>query len=141
MGRSRPGRRRHGFGGGPPRRPQRGLPFAGIPPELQARVEQIARGRARAPDEHVHVQPGRAATAGRSRCAASSRPHWAALLGAFVLVVLETVAMQAGPLLTQIGIDHGIRAERHARRSSWSPSLYFVAVLVSSVAGVRARIA
>ena len=36
------------------------------------------------------------------------RAHRAALLVAFVLVVLETLAQQAGPLLTQIGIDRGV---------------------------------
>ena len=44
------------------------------------------------------------------------------------LVVLETVALQAGPLLTQIAIDDGIRAgrprrrPRRRRRSTWSAS-------------------
>ena len=55
-------------------------------------------------------------------------PHWIALLGAFVLVVVETAAMQAGPLLTQIGIDDGIRQKEHdgrrhrRRRSTSAPS-------------------
>jgi ATP-binding cassette subfamily B protein len=39
-------------------------------------------------------------------------PHWLALAGAFALVVLETVTLQAGPLLTQIAIDRGIHAGR-----------------------------
>ena len=37
-------------------------------------------------------------------------PHRLALFASVALVVLETVALQAGPLLTQIAIDDGIRA-------------------------------
>ena len=36
-----PGAGGHGFSGGPPGRPQGGLPFAGIPPELQTRVDKV----------------------------------------------------------------------------------------------------
>ena len=39
-----PGAGGHGFSGGPPGRPQGGLPFAGIPPELQTRVDKVLAG-------------------------------------------------------------------------------------------------
>jgi ATP-binding cassette subfamily B protein len=35
-------------------------------------------------------------------------PHRRALTGAFALVVIETLALQAGPLLTQIGLDRAV---------------------------------
>ena len=61
-----------------------------------------------------------------SAAARSCAPHRRALVLAFVLVVLETLPLQAGPLLTQIGIDHGVldrdRAVlRRRRRSPTSP--------------------
>ena len=116
-----------------------GCPFAGIPPELQAGVEKLLASEPEHPEPSTSTfTPGRAddrrpftlrrflapAPAGAARrrsCSSCSR----------------RVAMQAGPLLTQIGIDHGIRRRRHAACSSPSPSLYLVAVVVS---GDRQRV-
>ena len=101
-----------GHFGGPPRGapgsgPQAGLPFAGIPPELQERVDALLASEPEATEVHVpfsHSDYDRRPLNLRSILA----PHWVALLGAFLLVVIETAAMQIGPLLTQIGIDDGI---------------------------------
>jgi ATP-binding cassette subfamily B protein len=104
-----PGGGGHGFGGsGPPGKPQGGLPFAGIPPELQARVDKVLAQEPVHPPERVtfsQVDYDRRPLTLRRFIG----PHWIALLGAFLLVVVETAAVQAGPLLTQIGIDDGIR--------------------------------
>ncbi|MBA2626098.1 MAG: ABC transporter ATP-binding protein [Acidimicrobiia bacterium] len=54
-------------------------------------------------------------------------PHWKAMLGALLLVALETATMQAGPLLTQIGIDSGIR-QRDTGALVAVAIAYFVAV-------------
>ncbi len=83
-----------------------GLPFAGIPPELAERVQGVLATEPVHPDPAVRfeaVDPGE-----RFTLRGYLRPHRAALLGALVLVVVETVAMQAGPLLTKIAIDRGI---------------------------------
>lgn len=83
--------------------------FAGVPSELVERVEAVLE------DEPVHPDP----EVEFSQSAATQRPltlrrlfapRRAALLGALLLVAGEVVTMQAGPLLTQIGIDRGIRA-------------------------------
>ncbi len=98
-----------GFGGGAAAA-RSGLPFAGVPPELQSRVDQLL--------EH---EPDHDARAGRPTSRSSRTtapfslrqllvPHRLALAGSVALVALETVALQAGPLLTQIAIDDGIRA-------------------------------
>lgn len=87
---------------------QAGLPFAGIPAELADRVEAE---RAHEPDHDVtpptftqRPRDGRPLSV-RGMLAPERWP----LAGAGALVLLETVAAQAGPLLVQIGIDEGIR--------------------------------
>jgi ATP-binding cassette subfamily B protein len=84
-----------------------GLPFAGVPEELQQRVEELLDGE---PD---HVVPEVAF----SQSGWDARPftlrrfvgerRWA-MIGAVVLVVLETVMVSAGPFLTGEAIDQGI---------------------------------
>ncbi|MCX7620238.1 MAG: ABC transporter ATP-binding protein/permease [Acidimicrobiales bacterium] len=87
-----------------------GLPFAGIPPELGRKVEHIlAREPPDHPDEpvpftHVHTDEDRHPFTLRRFLA---RHRWK-LVVATLLVVVETIALQAGPLLTQRGIDDGV---------------------------------
>jgi ATP-binding cassette, subfamily B, bacterial len=117
-----------------------GLPFAGIPEELARKVDKALAGEPEHPDEHVPFTQ----VAGE----AEHRPftlrsflgrHRLALAGAFALVVLETLAQQAGPLLTQIGIDHGISAN-DTRTLVVVSIAYFASILVNVVAGtVRIR--
>ncbi len=84
-----------------------GLPHAGVPGHLQADVDAVLD---REPDhgdpsiefDHRH-RPGAPFT-----LRSFLWPHRWRLAGALALVVLETVALQAGPLLTQIGIDDGV---------------------------------
>ena len=125
-----------GFTGGFPGAggPASGLPFAGIPPELQTRVDDLLETEPAHPAvEHVdfsHVDHDRRPFTLRRFL----RPHRLALLGALGLVVVETVAMQAGPLLTQIGIDRGIR---EGSRSTLLvvAGLYLLAVVLNAGAG------
>ncbi|HWB71094.1 MAG TPA: ABC transporter ATP-binding protein, partial [Egibacteraceae bacterium] len=86
-----------------------GLPFAGVPPELQAAADAVVA----AEPEHPAEPTPFAQDDGERRPLTLRRllaPHRRALLGAAGLVVAETATMQAGPLLTQIAIDDGIRA-------------------------------
>jgi ATP-binding cassette subfamily B protein len=84
-----------------------GLPFAGIPPELMAGVQRL---EAAEPD---HGDPG----VTFRHASGSPRPmtmwsvisgHRRAFIVAVLLVILETLLLQSGPFLVQIGIDHGI---------------------------------
>lgn len=86
-----------------------GLPFAGVPGELRERVDDLLAGEPEHPEpvvEFAHRTPDRRPFTLRRFV----RPHLGALLVAGALVVVEAVAAQAGPLLTQIGIDRGVRA-------------------------------
>ena len=84
-----------------------GLPFAGVPEELQKRVEELLDGE---PDHDVDEVEF-------SQSDWDSRPftlrrfvgerRWA-MIGAVVLVVLETAMVSAGPFLTGEAIDRGI---------------------------------
>ncbi|MGI8793909.1 MAG: ABC transporter ATP-binding protein [Acidimicrobiales bacterium] len=96
------------FGGGQQSGSAAGLPFAGIPPELAAKVDRIVELEPDFSNEHdpfSHTDYDRRRLTLRRFLA----PHRWALGGALGLVVLETATMQAGPVLTQIGIDRGIR--------------------------------
>ena len=124
------------FGGGNNSARNSGLPFAGIPSELRAGVEKIVAEEPTFADEHVpfsHVDYDRRRLTLRRFLA----PHRWALVGGLFLVLFETAAMQAGPVLTQIGIDHGIRAGNKGVVIAVSIA-FFVAVLVNGVAsGLR----
>ncbi len=125
-----------GFGGGGA---ASGLPFAGIPPELQSRVDGLLEQEPEHPAaghvEFSHVGFDRRPFTLRRFL----RPHRLALVGALGLVVVETVAMQAGPLLTQIGIDRGIRGGSRTTLVVVA-GLYLLAVVVNAMASA-ARIA
>src|SRR6188472_3625809 len=124
------------FGGGQNSSRSAGLPFAGIPEELRDGVEKIVAAEPEFADEHVpfsHVGWDR----NRLTLRRFLSPHkWALVLGIF-LVLFETASLQAGPILTQIGIDKGIR-EGDIQVVVVVSILYFIAVFVNAVAsGLR----
>jgi ATP-binding cassette subfamily B protein len=88
-----------------------GLPFAGMPSELAERAEQILGEEPEhdTPDVEFsqHDYDREPFTLRRFLA-----PHRAALAVAVALVVVETVAFQAGPLLFQIGLDRAIVPRR-----------------------------
>ncbi|MDP9019415.1 MAG: ABC transporter ATP-binding protein/permease [Actinomycetota bacterium] len=99
----------HGHRGGF-RADDTGLPFAGVPSELRERFDQLVAEEPEIPvDESVRFSPS---TPEAERHPFTLRrflaPHRLPLLGAFLLVVVETGAGLVGPVLTQIGIDEGI---------------------------------
>lgn len=129
------------FGGGTrPGAPVGGLPFAGIPPELQERVDKLLQGE---PDDHGDEASARFSHTAYDRRPFSLRtflaPHRWALLGALLLVVIETVSMQAGPALTQRAIDDGISQGDSAVVVAMA-LLFLAAVGINAVTGA-ARIA
>jgi ATP-binding cassette subfamily B protein len=99
-----------GFGGGPSSvqaNAAAGLPYAGVPGKLGAEVDRVLETEPDHPEPVVHFD--RAAYDRRPFTLRTFlRPHALALTGALLLVIVETVALQAGPLLTQIGIDDGV---------------------------------
>lgn len=134
-----------GFGGPPGGAPFGGpaagggrLPFAGVPPEMQARVDNLLRDEPDHAGEPVAYDPVHT-----DRRPFSLRqllvPHRKALVASIALVVLETVALQAGPLLTQIAIDDGIRRANRGVVVTVAV-LYLLSVVVGAVTS-RSRIA
>ncbi|OWY62543.1 ABC transporter ATP-binding protein, partial [cyanobacterium TDX16] len=109
-----------------------GLPFAGIPSELAERAEAILEREPEHPDPQISF----------SQVVADRRPftlrtflagHRRALAVAFGLVVVETLTLQAGPLLTEAGIDDGI-AKGDTGVLLTVGAIYLATILLTSVA-------
>lgn len=99
----------HGGGGGGWHMPAQaqGLPFAGIPPEMAAGVQRLLE------DEPAHPAPSAkySPTHYDRKPFTLKRllsPHWPSLVMAIALVLVETVTLLVGPLLTQRAIDNGL---------------------------------
>ncbi|MDG2113637.1 MAG: ABC transporter ATP-binding protein, partial [Actinomycetota bacterium] len=86
-----------------------GLPFAGVPSELQAGADKILSHEPEHEVPAVTYVPvlGPRPRFGLGRLFAPRR--WAAGFG-LVLLILETITTLAGPVLTQQGIDNGVVA-------------------------------
>jgi ATP-binding cassette subfamily B protein len=124
-----------GWGGGPSSvqaNAAAGLPFAGVPGPLQDAVEEVLRTEPEHPEPEVVFDR---ATYDRRPFTLRTflRPELRGLSGVFVLVLLETVLLQAGPLLTEIGIDNGI-AEGDKGVLVTVAVAYLASVLVAAVA-------
>ena len=109
-----------------------GLPFAGVPPELADRVEAILETEPEHPTR-TSRSPRSRRRRRRSRCAGSSRPASPRWPAAFALVLVETLTMQAGPLLTQRAIDKGILA-KSTQVLVVTAVLYAISVIISMIA-------
>ena len=91
-----------------------GLPFAGVPSELQEGANRLLAHEPERPPPRIDFDP----VADRSPDGAVRRfglrdmllPHRPAVIGGLLLLCAETAAMLAGPVLVQQGIDHGIIA-------------------------------
>lgn len=119
--------------------PGGGLPFAGIPGELLDGVKKIL---AREPEHpaptavFTHQRPeDESAKVSIPRLLLTQRK---ALGLSAVLIGIETVSLQAGPLLTQVGIDHGI-VPRNLGVMVAVALAYLVTVFVTAVAS-RSRV-
>ena len=115
-----------------------GLPFAGIPSDL---AEGVARLEA---SEPAHGDPGVAFdpvadSGGRVSLGRLLTRRPGLLVAASVAILVETLLLQAGPYLVQVGIDHGIAA-RDLRVLVIATGCFVAAVLLTGVAtAVRMR--
>ncbi|AGZ44605.1 ABC transporter ATP-binding protein [Actinoplanes friuliensis] len=115
-----------------------GLPFAGIPPDL---AEGVAKLEAREPghgDPQAPFDPvadtGRKVTLLRLVIGRKGL-----LVAALLAILVETLLLQAGPYLVQVGIDHGIAA-RNVTVLSVATGAFVAAVLLTGLAtAVRMR--
>lgn len=114
-----------------------GLPFAGMPSELAERAEEILAEEPDHPTPQIEFSQhdyDRAPFTLRRFLA----PHRRALLLAIVLVVIETIAFQAGPLLIQIGLDRAIVPRRFSVLIV--VAVVYVAAIALNAIAARARI-
>ena len=116
-----------------------GLPFSGIPDEMIDRAADILDAEPDHPEPEVEFAHRQPAGAPPLRLRTMLAPHRARVLLVVALAVIEAVATQAGPLLTQIGIDEGVLRGSFGTLGIVT-AVFFAAVLVHLAAG-RARTA
>ena len=119
-------------------KPGNGLPFSGIPTDL---AEGVAKLEAREPDHgdpHAVFDP-QADTGGKVSIGRLLIRRPALLVAAAFAILVETLLLQAGPYLVQVGIDHGIA--KHDMRVLVIATVAFVAavVLTGFATAVRMR--
>ncbi|MDA3038234.1 MAG: ABC transporter ATP-binding protein [Actinomycetota bacterium] len=107
-----------------------GLPFAGMPSELAERAEEVLADE---PEHIVAEVPFSAAVFDREPFTLRRFlvGHRLGLLGAVALVIVETLTLQAGPLLTQVGLDRGI-APRNLSVLWWVGTAYLASVVLNA---------
>ena len=108
-----------------------GLPHAGVPGHLQDRVDAVLAREPKHPDPAItfeHIHPGTVPFTLRSFL----WPHRWRLFGALLLVVFESLALQAGPLLTQIGIDDGV-TPKNKSVLVWVAFAYISSIAIGAV--------
>jgi ATP-binding cassette subfamily B protein len=128
-----------GPGGGPraAANPGNGLPFAGIAPEMQPAIDKLLAIEPKHPEPDAvfhHRPPKRPPLSLRWLLVRQKKP----LILAAMLVILETVALQSGPYLTQLGIDHGIA--KHDTAWLVIPALLFLVSVFLTALASRSRV-
>jgi len=113
------------------------LEFAGIPPELADGVRKVIAGEPEEFDTGVTFEQVEADTRPLS-LRALVRPHTKALVIAAILVLIETLSLQAGPALVKIGIDRGIgtppKHPGHLSVIVIVAVIYIIAVITTAIA-------
>lgn len=128
-----------GGGGGGSRRaaaPGGGLPFAGIPKELQEGVDQLLtiepdHGEPTAKFTYTHDdQVGK-----RLTLRSLIFRHWRLGVAAVLLVCIVSVTNQLGPALIEYGINHGmVKGHRHFDVVVICAALFLLAIVVTGLA-------
>ncbi len=116
-----------------------GLPHAGVPGNLRERVEEVLRHEPEHREPHVNWQRSADPADRRFGLRRFLWPHRGRLMVAVALVATEALAIQLGPVLTQIGVDHGIIAGSAA--TLVAASVAYVCLLVLAAALGAARVA
>ena len=84
-----------------------GLPYAGVPGHLQESVNIVLESEPDHPDTEVAFEH-QIKYQGPFTLRTFLAPHKWKLIGALLLVIVESILLQAGPLLTKFGIDEGV---------------------------------
>jgi len=86
-----------------------GLPYAGVPGHLQKEVNDVLDSEPDHPEPAIQFSY-RTISEKSFTLRSFLSPHKWKLFGALLLVIVESVLLQAGPLLTKFGIDEGVVA-------------------------------
>jgi ATP-binding cassette subfamily B protein len=121
--------------------PGGGLPFAGIPSELQAGVDKLLS------EEPDHGEP-KARFSYRTDDDSGKHltlralifRHWHLGVLALVLVTIVSVTNQAGPLLIQYGIDHGMLPGHHSVTVILAVGGLFLLAIAITAAAQRSQV-
>jgi ATP-binding cassette subfamily B protein len=126
-----------GFGGGPraAANPGGGLPFAGIPSELQAGVDKLLAAEPEHPEPNITFtyEPAEAEKQ-KLTLRGLIFKHWQLGVWAIVLVAIVSVVNQAGPKLIDIGINDGMEAHKRFGLVVAVSVIFFAAIIVTSIA-------
>jgi ATP-binding cassette subfamily B protein len=121
--------------------PGGGLPFAGIPSELQRGVDKLLA------EEPDHGKPTARFTyrsdddSGRNlTLRALIFRHWQLGAVALLLVTIVSVTNQAGPALIEYGINHGMLPNHHSVAVIVGVSLVFLAMIAITAAAQRSQV-
>jgi ATP-binding cassette, subfamily B, bacterial len=115
-----------------------GLPFSGIPDDLREGVAKLESREPEHGDPGVSFDPVRD-DGGRISLSRLLIGRPGLLVAASLAILVETLLLQAGPLLVQIGIDHGIAAG-NLRVLIVATACFVAAVLLTGLAtAVRMR--
>ena len=115
-----------------------GLPFAGVPPDLAEGVAKLEAGEPAARHVPVPFDPVDD-TGGRVTLLRLLLRRRGLLIAATIAVLVETVLLQAGPYLVQVGIDHGI-ADRNLKVLVAATVAFAAAVVFTGLAtAIRMR--
>jgi ATP-binding cassette subfamily B protein len=120
--------------------PGNGLPFAGIPGELQKGVDELLAEEPDHGEPSARFAHGRADEAGKHlTLRALIFRHWHLGALALALVVLVSVTNQAGPWLIQYGINHGMLPGHHSVSVVLVCGLLFIAAVIVTALAQRSQ--
>ncbi|WP_028806437.1 ABC transporter ATP-binding protein [Streptomyces sp. 303MFCol5.2] len=109
-------------------------PFAGVPPEMRANVDKLLEAELEHAESEVVFEHSRPDPDGaKLNLRRLVRPYWPMALMAGVFVGVEALMLQAGPKLTQIGIDDGIMGKDNGTLALVA-GLYLVSLVVTGLA-------
>jgi ATP-binding cassette subfamily B protein len=116
--------------------PGGGLPFAGIPPELQKGVDKLLDTEPEHPEPDAKFTYREEDDSGtRLTLRALIFRHWHFGLAAAVLVTIVSIANQAGPKLIDIGIDSGMTGKhKHFGIVLLVGGLFILAIAITALA-------
>ena len=122
--------------------PGGGLPFAGIPPELQGGVDELLAGEPQYPEPSAQFGYGSADEPARHlTLRALVFKHWRLGVFAVLLVCIVSVFSQLGPALISYGINNGMHGHGDMGVVVACTALFLIAIAITAAAqSMQARV-